>query len=72
VGTPVICGTIDAAAEAFSVGVLSAGDMMVMYGSTIFIILLTENGCAMRGFGMRHGSFPASMLRCRGLRHPAR
>jgi xylulokinase len=42
-GTPVICGTIDAAAEAFSVGVLNPGDMMVMYGSTIFIILLTEN-----------------------------
>jgi xylulokinase len=40
-GTPVICGTIDASAEAFSVGVLSAGDMMVMYGSTIFIIQLT-------------------------------
>jgi xylulokinase len=42
IGTPVICGTIDAAAEAFSVGVLGAGDMMVMYGSTIFIILLSE------------------------------
>jgi xylulokinase len=41
-GTPVICGTIDASAEAFSVGVLSPGDMMVMYGSTIFIIQLTE------------------------------
>lgn len=43
IGTPVICGTIDAAAEAFSVGVLDAGDMMVMYGSTIFIILLSAN-----------------------------
>ena len=41
-GTPVICGTIDAGAEAFSVGVLSPGDMMVMYGSTIFIIQLME------------------------------
>lgn len=40
-GIPVICGTIDAAAEAFSVGVSEAGDMMVMYGSTIFIIELT-------------------------------
>lgn len=40
-GTPVICGTIDASAEAFSVGVLSPGDMMVMYGSTVFIIELT-------------------------------
>jgi xylulokinase len=40
-GTPVICGTIDASAEAFSVGVLAPGDMMVMYGSTMFIIQLT-------------------------------
>ncbi|MFN0192244.1 MAG: FGGY-family carbohydrate kinase [Aestuariivirga sp.] len=41
-GTPVICGTIDAAAEAVSVGVLSPGQMMVMYGSTIFIILVAD------------------------------
>lgn len=41
-GTPVIAGTIDAAAEALSVGVLASGDMMLMYGSTIFIIMLTE------------------------------
>jgi xylulokinase len=40
-GTPVIVGTIDAAAEAQSVGVLDPGDMMVMYGSTVFIILIT-------------------------------
>jgi len=40
-GTPVIAGTVDAAAEAISVGVLAPGDMMLMYGSTIFIILLT-------------------------------
>ncbi len=41
VGTPVIVGTIDAAAEALSVGVASFGDMMIMYGSTIFTIMLT-------------------------------
>jgi xylulokinase len=41
-GTPVIAGTVDAAAEALSVGVLGSGDMMLMYGSTIFIIMLTE------------------------------
>ena len=40
-GTPVTTGTIDAAAEALSVGVVNAGDMMVMYGSTIFMIMLT-------------------------------
>ena len=42
VGTPVITGTIDAASEALSVGVTRAGDMMVMYGSTIFIIMLSS------------------------------
>ena len=41
-GTKVVCGTIDAAAEALSVGVTGAGDMMVMYGSTIFIIQVTD------------------------------
>ncbi|MCY0093780.1 FGGY-family carbohydrate kinase [Hoeflea ulvae] len=41
-GTPVTCGTIDAAAEAVSVGVRHSGDMMMMYGSTIFIILLSD------------------------------
>jgi xylulokinase len=40
-GTPVIAGTVDAAAEALSVGVLGPGDMMLMYGSTIFIIMIT-------------------------------
>jgi xylulokinase len=42
-GTPVICGTIDAAAEAVSVGVLAPGQMMIMYGSTIFIILVANH-----------------------------
>jgi len=37
-GTPVTAGTIDAAAEAVSVGVARPGDMMVMYGSTLFLI----------------------------------
>jgi xylulokinase len=37
-GTKVVCGTADASAEAFSVGVTEPGDMMLMYGSSIFII----------------------------------
>ena len=40
-GTPVIAGTIDAASEAVSVGVTEPGQMMMMYGSTIFIIQIT-------------------------------
>jgi xylulokinase len=45
-GTPVITGTIDAAAEALSVGVVRPGDMMVMYGSTIFTIMLSRKRIA--------------------------
>lgn len=41
VGTPVTVGAIDAAAEAVSVGVREPGEMMLMYGSTIFIIQVT-------------------------------
>ena len=43
VGTPVSIGTIDAGAEALSVGVTEPGEMMLMYGSTIFIIQVTDN-----------------------------
>ena len=37
-GTPVVAGTIDAWAEAFSVGVRDPGDTMLMYGTTMFIV----------------------------------
>ncbi|MDE0534022.1 MAG: FGGY family carbohydrate kinase [Albidovulum sp.] len=37
-GTPVTVGTIDAAAEAVSVGAMNPGDLMVMYGSTMFFV----------------------------------
>jgi xylulokinase len=38
VGTPVAAGTIDAWAEAASVGVRKPGDLMLMYGTTMFIV----------------------------------
>ena len=42
-GTPVAAGTIDTWAEAASVGARNAGDMMVMYGTTMFLVqVLTE------------------------------
>ena len=37
-GTPVTTGTADASAEAVSTGVMNPGDLMVMYGSSIFMI----------------------------------
>lgn len=42
VGTPVAIGTIDALSEAISVGVIEDGDLMIMYGSTTFFILIQE------------------------------
>lgn len=41
-GTPVAAGTVDAWAEAFSVSVRSLGDVMVMYGSTLFLIQVAD------------------------------
>jgi xylulokinase len=37
-GTPVCTGTIDAWSEAFSAGVRRVGDLMLMYGSTMFFV----------------------------------
>jgi xylulokinase len=37
-GTPVAAGTIDAWAEAFGSGVVAAGDTMLSYGTTMFIV----------------------------------
>jgi xylulokinase len=40
-GTPVVAGTTDAAAEALSAGVAHFGDLMLMFGSSLFFILKT-------------------------------
>jgi len=42
VGTPVAVGAVDALSEAISVGVVQPGDLMVMYGSTAFFILVED------------------------------
>ncbi|CAM3706156.1 FGGY-family carbohydrate kinase [Deinococcus frigens] len=41
-GTPVAVGTVDALSEAISVGVSQPGDLMVMYGSTTFFVLVQD------------------------------
>lgn len=41
-GTPVCTGTVDAWAEAFSAGVRRPGDLMLMYGSTMFFVQVLE------------------------------
>ena len=68
VGTPVITGTADAAAEAVSAGLAETGDMMIMVGSTVFFIVRTEQQSASRRFWggrfLEPGSFaPAASSR---------
>jgi xylulokinase len=41
-GTPVVVGTTDAAAEAISAGVTDPGELMIMYGSTLFLIHVVD------------------------------
>lgn len=41
-GTPVTVGTVDAVAEAVSVGAIHPGDLMCMYGTTAFFILASD------------------------------
>lgn len=41
-GTPVMVGTVDGIAEALSVGVREPGDVMLMYGSTVVVIEISD------------------------------
>lgn len=41
-GTPVVTGTVDAWSEAISVGADRVGDLMLMYGSTLFLVHTCE------------------------------
>lgn len=53
-GTPIITGTADAAAEAISAGLANVGDLMVMYGSSIFFILRTPRFYVTPSFWAAH------------------
>lgn len=61
-GTPVICGTTDAGAEAVSVGVVHPDEMMIMYGSTTFFIYTTDT--CRDGTGMWDGHYTLNGLCC--------
>lgn len=60
VGIPVMAGTIDAWAEAFSAGVRRPGDLMLMYGSTMFMIQVLPAATSAKGLwttsGVEHAS----------------
>ena len=61
IGTPVIAGTIDAWAEAASVGVRAPGDLMLMYGSTMFLISVSNERSPVSHLWNTRGVDPGSL-----------
>lgn len=66
-GLPVTAGTIDAWAEATSVGVRSPGDTMVMYGTTMFLVQVLDDLRPHRGLWGTSGAFPGTYTLAAGM-----
>lgn len=66
-GTPVTTGTIDAWAEAASVGVRRPGDAMVMYGTTMFLVQVVDRLRPHAGLWGTKGAFPATETLAAGM-----
>ncbi|WP_433363611.1 FGGY-family carbohydrate kinase [Actinoplanes sp. CA-142083] len=59
-GTPVITGTIDAWTEAVSVGAQNPGDLMLMYGTTMFLIATADHPVSSPAMWGTVGAFPGT------------
>ncbi len=66
-GTAVCAGTVDAWAEAFSGGVRAPGDLMLMYGSTMFFVQDSAPSRATHSCGTRWASIPEASARSRDV-----
>lgn len=66
-GTPVVAGTIDAWAEATSVGVLEPGDLMLMYGTTMFLVEVVSKPKPHPGLWSTAGVFPGTYSLAAGM-----
>lgn len=66
-GTPVVAGTVDAWAEAASVGVRGSGDLMLMYGSTMFLVLGVDAPADNSSIWTTRGIDPGSLTTAAGL-----
>jgi len=66
-GTPVCAGTVDAWAEAFSAGVRSPGDLMAMYGSTMFFVQVLRDLASHPGLWTTAGVDPDSYTLAAGM-----
>lgn len=66
-GLPVTAGTVDAWAEATSVGVRAPGDVMVMYGTTMFLIQVLARPRPDPGLWTTSGVFPGTRTLAAGM-----
>ncbi|MDQ1580990.1 MAG: xylulokinase [Microbacteriaceae bacterium] len=66
-GTPVIAGTIDAWTEAVSVGAHHPGDLMLMYGTTMFLVNTTAERVTSDVLWGTVGAFPGSYSLAAGM-----
>ncbi|WP_406068979.1 FGGY-family carbohydrate kinase [Micromonospora sp. NBC_01638] len=66
-GTPVITGTIDAWTEAVSVGAHRPGDLMLMYGTTMFLVATGTTTLRTPSMWTTVGAFPGTRNLAGGL-----
>jgi xylulokinase len=66
-GLPVTAGTVDAWAEATSVGVRSPGDVMVMYGTTMFLIQVIDEPRPHPALWTTSGVYPGTWSLAAGM-----
>ncbi|WP_177217008.1 FGGY-family carbohydrate kinase [Amycolatopsis arida] len=66
-GLPVTAGTVDAWAEAASVGVREPGDTMVMYGTTMFLVQVLTNPRPHPGLWTTRGVDPGTYSLAAGM-----
>jgi len=66
-GTPVAAGTVDAWAEAFGAGVRGPGDLMLMYGSTVFLVQVLEQRVSHPQLWTTAGIAPGSLTMAAGM-----
>jgi xylulokinase len=66
-GTRVVAGTIDAWAEALSVGVRQPGDMMLMYGTSMFMVQVAQDVRPRAPLWTTTGVFPGTRTLAAGM-----
>ncbi|MDL9977735.1 FGGY-family carbohydrate kinase [Microbacterium sp. ASV49] len=66
-GTPVIVGTIDAWSEAVSAGAHEVGDLLLMYGTTMFLVATGEETLRTPSMWTTVGAFPGTRNLAGGL-----